>query len=426
MNTEQVDNPHLTGAVFILGKGVSGQGAAALADALAQPWRMLDDKSAAVTPGIFDDASLIVVSPGMPPSSPLYQAALESGIEVVSELEFAARHFSGKYLALTGTNGKTTTVELTVHLLKALEINACEAGNIGVPFAEIAAKVIRGEVSGGVLPVVEVSSFQLERVKHFAPFAAAIMNIQSDHLDRYPGGMKEYSAVKFKIFDNVALENRITSGSMVEHNPTLVNFRVSGDVITYDNKPLFKYSETSLNGAHNLENLLVALELVSRIVGPDKMFSDALKSGACSFTTGEHRQEKVLERDGVVFINDSKATNPASVVAALKLVMESCNGVRLILGGKDKDMDFSPLLEFRDFIRHAYVIGECREKILTLLDGIIPCSSYDTFEGCVKSAAADANCGEAVLLAPGCASWDMFSSYKERGRIFKELILGTS
>ena len=175
--------------VVVLGAGRSGKAAAQLAGCLNLNAKIMSDDDTPASSHNFDDCQLIVVSPGMPPSSPLYREAVASGKEIISELEFAARHFSGKYLAITGTNGKTTTTELTAHLLQALKINAIAAGNIGHPFSTVCADVIKGGLPTDIIPVIEVSSFQLERTSVFAPVAALILNIAEDHLDRYPGGM---------------------------------------------------------------------------------------------------------------------------------------------------------------------------------------------------------------------------------------------
>ena len=407
--------------IAILGAGRSGKGAAQLADVLNIPAQILTDDDTKVTDRVFDDYSLVVVSPGIPPSSALYRKAVETGKEIISELEFAARNFDGKYLAITGTNGKTTTTELTTKLLRALGIDAVATGNIGHPFSTVVAEFLLGELSTYTVPVIEVSSFQLERIRDFSPVAAAMLNVAEDHLDRYLGGIDEYGQTKEKIFNGVPEENRIYG---ITHYPKQSNskFSVVDDVIKYGDLDLVGFNDIKLKGKHNHENVIAALELVSRIKDLTSEDLEALSNALKSFVAGEHRVEKVLEHDGITFIDDSKGTNPAAVVAALNSVPGKEENILLILGGLDKGMDFSPLCEHEKRIRKAYILGECRQKIFDTLQDKIKCELFDSFDECVLKASSDAVKGDTVLLSPGCASWDMFSNYKERGKRFQKLI----
>ncbi|MCP3967933.1 MAG: UDP-N-acetylmuramoyl-L-alanine--D-glutamate ligase [Lentisphaerae bacterium] len=414
--------------IAILGKGRSGQAAKRLAEAIGASSVMLLDDSDSPCIEMFAGTSLIIVSPGMPPASPSYQTARRSGVEMISELEFAARNFKGKYLAVTGTNGKTTTTELTVHLLNAIGINSTAAGNIGHAFCEVSTDVLNGTLLENTLPVVEVSSYQLELIRDFSPWAAALTNIAEDHLDRYPGGISEYTATKLKIFDKVEVGNRILGRSFAIDEigvkmPDVAtpSFNMDSGYLLYGDKRLLQTRELKLQGRHNQENILVALELVSRAISEEKLFSKELKDALISFDTGENRVELVLEKDGVRYVNDSKGTNPAAVEAALDMCSEF-GKVRLILGGLDKEMDFSPLKKYVSEISKAYIIGQCREKIFEQLNEVVPCQLCDGFEECVNEACDDALSGETVLLSPGCASFDMFKSYAVRGETFCNLI----
>lgn len=410
--------------IAILGAGRSGKGVLQLAEVLNIPAKILTDDDTEATERVFDNYSLVVVSPGIPPSSALYRKAVEADKEIVSELEFAARHFDGRYLAITGTNGKTTTTELTTALLRSLGIDAVAAGNIGHPFATVVAEFFLGEISDYTVPVIEVSSFQLERVRDFSPKAAAMINVAEDHLDRYPGGINEYRQTKEKIFNGVCEENRIYG---ITHCPdqSYSKFRVVDDVIKYGAVDLVRLDDINLKGRHNQENVIAALELVSRVKDLTSEDLEALGNALKVFTAGEHRVEKVLEHDGITFIDDSKGTNPAAVVAAINSVPGDEKNILLILGGLDKGMDFSPLREYEKRIKKAYILGECRQKIFDTLHDRISCELFDSFDKCVLRSANDAVKGDTVLLSPGCASWDMFNSYKERGKRFQKLIADT-
>lgn len=408
----------------ILGKGVSGRSAAALIEVLGGEIYFFADGDS-YDPRDLHACDLAVVSPGFSRGSPLYRAVEAAGIEIISELELAARHFPGRYLAITGTNGKTTTTELTVHLLQASGINAMAVGNIGHGWCELTAEVLSGK-KDVPLAVVEVSSFQLEHIHDFAPLAAVVLNIASDHLDRYHDSLKEYTDTKGRIFLNVQPGNRILGASLL-HNPP---YQTSGNRITLPdanslclgNREILRFSNTLLKGIHNLENLAAAMELVRCAAGDDALFSPELKKAAESFLPGAHRLELVAERNGILFVNDSKATNPHAVLAALTAVGDQ---TRLILGGLDKGMDFNELQNGCNKIKQAYIMGKCRDKIYDAIHNYCDCQCYDDFDSAVKAAIADAQPGETVLLSPACASMDMFRDYRERGERFKAIVLDT-
>lgn len=407
--------------IIILGAGRSGNAAAQLAECLDTQFRILSDNDTPAPNKNFDDCTLIVVSPGIPPTSPLCREAVASGKEIISELEFGARHFTGKYLAVTGTNGKTTTTELTTHLLQALGVNAIAAGNIGHPFCTVCADVLDGRLPADTVPVIEVSSFQLEHTSVFAPEAALILNVAEDHLDRYPGGMDEYTAVKEKIFKKVSSENQIY-GITYKVEQANGRFKIEDNFIKFDNHDIISFDKLKLKGIHNQENVLGALELISRLLPLKESHIQPLGKALQTYTPGKHRVEKILEHKGVSYIDDSKGTNPAAVIAALRSVSGADKNIRLILGGLDKGMDFAPLNDYSARIKKAYILGECREKIYKTLHNTLNCEKFTDFDECVLAACHEAHAGDTVLLSPGCASWDMFKNYKERGKRFEDLV----
>lgn len=406
--------------IVILGAGRSGKAAAQLAEYLNIPTKTISDDDSSTTKNNFNNCQLIVVSPGIPPSSPLYMEAVATAKEIISELEFGARHFAGKYLAITGTNGKTTTTELTSHLLQALDINAIAAGNIGHPFCTVCADIISGKLPDDTIPVIEVSSFQLEHISTFAPVAALILNIAEDHLDRYPGGMPEYTETKEKIFKKVSPQNQIYGITYKKQVNSI--FKIVDGIIKFNDIDLISFAEINLKGSHNKENVLGALELISRLTELNEAQLDRLKKTLQTYSPGKHRVEKILESNGIIYIDDSKGTNPAAVIAAIKSLSGADKNIRLILGGLDKAMDFSPLNAYSKHIKKVYILGECREKLYDALHDTLDCEKFTDFDECVLSACHEAHEGETVLLSPGCASYDMFKNYKERGNRFRELV----
>ena len=395
--------------IAILGGGVSGRGAALLAEKKGSSAVILNDGE---NKGLPADAGLIVASPGVHPlRSALYKAAQESGKEFISEMEYGFRHFKGRVAAITGTNGKTTTTELTVFLLKEAGFNAVAAGNIGVPLSEVAAQETQPDIA-----VVEVSSFQLELIDTFAPQAAVLLNLESDHEDRYAGGFKEYCAVKRKIFDRVPEENCIRGLSFADA-PRRVLYE--GDTLVCDGRKLFDVTLTELSAPHNRENLAAAVELFLRFA-PEK--TNILPEAVKKFRCGRHRIEFFHERQGKRFYDDSKGTNPAAVVAAVKAVPGK---IVLLAGGLDKGMDFSILSSVAHRVRAVVLYGQCREPIARVFrESGVPVRDCGTdFEYAVDTALHTACTGDAVMLSPGCASMDMFKNYQERGEKFKELVL---
>ena len=443
----------MTAKVLILGFGVSGKAAAKLSAHLGNETVIVDEKD---SPGLREAAKLlgpgskiitswregqplpkcdlVVASPGLAESSPLLQAAINSGAPIISELEFGFRHLPCPAIAITGTNGKTTTTELTTCLLNAAGLKAEAAGNIGEGLSEAAIAARERKID---IMVVEVSSFQLERVESFAPKAAAILNIASDHINRH-GGMDGYAEVKFRVFAKMPRESAkmIINANMADWwrkfmpsapEPTSfsaeldADFKLNRGVIEFKGSPVFDMARAQMKGLHNVENAMAALALVRAVLGETALRDKRILNALEAFRTGDHRIEIFAEKDSVKYVDDSKGTNPHAVVAAVKSF--AGNGkVAIILGGLDKGMDFSPLLEIAPKIRKAFVIGQCREKIIGSIGASIDCEACGDFKTAVEKACETAQENDTVMLSPACASMDMFKDYKERGNIFKQLV----
>ncbi len=406
--------------LLIIGRGVSGEAAGELARALGWGAELVADGDPEVERIDWSRIDRVVASPGVGERSQLLNLALERGIPVIGELEFGAGHFQGPMLAVTGTNGKTTTTELAAHILRRLYPGeVVEAGNIGTPLSAVAAQWLKAPPEKLPLAVVEVSSFQLERTVDFAPIAAAILNIASDHLDRYHGSQEEYSRTKYRIFARVPEENRIALHGLP--GGAAMRWSVDADgTFRHLGRAVFRQDETMLPGSHNRENLLAALELASRMFDGEQLTGAVLREAVTTFRVGRHRLECFAEIGDVVCVDDSKATNPASVVAALKTLDRPA---RLLLGGLDKEMDFTPIAECADRIARAYVIGRSRPRIIAALEGQVDMVFCSTLEEAAARMVEEARPGEAVLLSPACASMDMFKDYKERGDCFQQACL---
>jgi UDP-N-acetylmuramoylalanine--D-glutamate ligase len=382
----------------------------------------------------FRRQDLIVVSPGVPLDTPELAQVKGFGLPVIGELELAARFLKGHMLAITGSNGKTTTTALLGEILQGAGLPAMVGGNIGVPVVGLIE-----ESKPESWSVLEVSSFQLETTEEFRPKIAVILNITPDHLDRH-GSFENYALAKERIFaaqtgedfvvlnaDNArtaaaaqrargqiywfSLEHAVEQGAWVEAG--WVVFRASKDGETEKILPL---TGIPLKGEHNVENVLAAV-CAARLAGVS--VAD-LRKGIEGFHAVEHRLEFVAAHNGVEFYNDSKATN---VDATAKALAAFNGGIHLILGGKDKNSDYttlSPLL--RERVRAVYTIGAAAGKIESHLRGVVSLLSCETLDKAVRAAANAARPGEIVLLAPACSSFDQFESYEHRGRVFKELV----
>ncbi len=381
----------------------------------------------------FQECDLVVTSPGVPLSLEFFAGSRSAGIPIIAEVELAYRHIKGRILGITGSNGKTTTTVLVAEMLRAGGLRGHAAGNVGVPLIGFVA-----DSSIEDLYATELSSFQLESIDRFRPAVATMLNLTPDHLDRY-AGFEEYAAAKRRIFMNqepgdfavLNLDDPLVAAIAEDLASTAVFFSRhakprrgtyvdSGRVLHRDGdseKELFLVDDITLRGEHNLENVLAAAT-VSLLAGVQP---EGLRTAVKRFKGVEHRLEWVAEIDGVRYFNDSKATN---VDAAVKAIRSFPGGIHLIAGGRDKGADFSVLRDLvRDRVKELVLIGEAAEKIeraLTGHTGIRRASSLEEAVGICRQRALP---GEIVLLAPACASYDMFENYEHRGRVFKKSVL---
>ncbi len=440
--------------VLVVGLGKSGLAAALFlrhqgaqvtvsdvrsAQALAKDIPALLDEGIMVEAGghgllTFRRQDLIVVSPGVPMDTPELVQARGFGLPVIGELELAARFLQGKMLAITGSNGKTTTTALLGEILKDAGFPTLVGGNIGVPVVGLI-----GESTPDTWSVLEVSSFQLESTVEFHPAIAVILNITPDHLDRH-GSFENYARAKERIFavqnqhdslvlnaDNdrsaeaasrsaapvylFSVEHSVEQGAWLEEG--FVVYRPSKDAPIEQVMPL---GGIPLKGTHNVENVLAAV-VAARLAGATV---ETIRKAIEGFRAVEHRLEYVATVNGVEFYNDSKATN---VDATAKAVASFSGGIHLILGGKDKGSDYTLLSQLlRERVSAIYTIGAAAAKIESHLRGVVSIHSCETLEKAVSAAASAARPGEVVLLAPACSSFDQFESYEHRGRVFKQLV----
>ena len=382
----------------------------------------------------FRRQDLIVVSPGVPLDTAELVQARNFGLPVIGELELAARFLKGKILAITGSNGKTTTTALLGAILEEAGLPVLVGGNIGVPVVSLIE-----QSTDSTWSVLEVSSFQLESTQQFHPAVAVILNITPDHLDRH-GSFENYARAKERIFaaqsrsDAVVLnaDNSRAAEAGARSNAQVFWFSiehsvrqgawVDGGSIVYRGTPegeierIMPLSKIPLKGEHNVENVVAAVCAARQAGAPAAAIARAIER----FQAVEHRLEYVATVNGVEFYNDSKATN---VDATAKAIAAFSSGVHLILGGKDKGSDYTTLSDLlRQRVRAVYTIGSAAAKIESQLRGMVSLHSCETLERALDTAASAARPGEVVLLAPACSSFDQFESYEHRGRVFKELV----
>ena len=342
---------------------------------------------------LLDAAQAVVKSPGVPAEAPVVAAARERGLTVLGELELAWRLLPNAFIAVTGTNGKTTTAELIGHVHREAGVPVEVAGNVGTALTSLV-----GAVDPAAVVVCEASSFQLEDTLEFAPDAAVLLNVEPDHLDRH-GTLERYRAAKLQAFARQGPEDLAVSELDVPGRARRVNpLDVSG-------------WELGVRGAHNAANAgFAAAVCLERGLG-----EEAVRAGLRTFRGVEHRLEEVATRDGVLYVNDSKATNVASTLMAIAAFSAP---VHLILGGQGKGQDFAPL---REAVAGAsvYLIGEDGLAIGEAIDTGVWC---EDLEGAVVAARAAARQGDVVLLSPACASFDQHADFEARGRRFKELV----
>ncbi len=380
---------------------------------------------------LFENADLIVASPGVPLALEPFQKAKAAGVPIISEIELASRFLRGRLIGITGSNGKTTTTTLIGEVLKNAGLPTQVGGNIGTPLISL----VETSCDDG-LTVIELSSFQLEAVASLHLFAAVLLNITPDHLDRYTS-MDEYAAAKANIFRNQTPEDlavlnaddaRVVAMRTNAHKAFFSCkreldegiFLRGDDVIARANgieKTLISRSEIGIRGAHNLENVMATLAVgLACGAAPDSM-----RETIRHFKGVEHRLEFVAEINDVKFYNDSKATNVDSTIKALEAFDK---GVIMILGGKDKGGDYAPLVPLiQARCEHVILIGAAADQIAAALENTQPLHRVATLPDAVQLGSALAKTGDVVLLAPACASFDMFDNYEHRGRVFKEAVL---
>jgi UDP-N-acetylmuramoylalanine--D-glutamate ligase len=366
----------------------------------------------------------VVKSPGVPPGAPVIAAARERGLPVLGELELAWRCVPNEVIAVTGTNGKTTTTELIGHLHREAGAPVAVVGNVGTAYASLA---LGPPPAPGAVVVCECSSFQLEDSSAFAPEAAVLLNLDSDHLDRH-GSLEAYHAAKLRIFANQGNDDVAVApvGLGVEDLGGCARRVCFGDrrdaeialqagTLWWGAQPLLRADELALRGPHNVHNAMAA----AAVVLARGMDVDAVRSGLRTFAGVPHRLEEIAVGDEITYVNDSKATN---VAAALVALASFDVPVHVILGGRGKGEDYAPLRPaVQAHAAGAYLIGEEAGALGAALEGATVLHDCGDLTAAVAAARAAARPGEVVLLAPACASYDQFENFEARGEAFREL-----
>ena len=380
--------------------------------------RVLLGSAADADPASYD---VCVLSPGIDPIVPLVQNVIRKQIPIIGELELAFRECSCPCVAITGTNGKTTTTELTTAMLQGCGVRTMASGNIGLPFATAVRRSHELDVM-----VLETSSFQLETIQHFRPHVAVWLNLSPNHLDRYRD-MEEYRTAKLRIFEEQTAEDFAVVNAREQLPPLAAkkitfsaytddaDFTLRGSVIHFRGQPVLDQAQTKLQGIHNAENLMAALAIGHAL----NVEFDLMAAAVLDYTAPAHRCEFVHELDGVRWINDSKATNLDSVE---KAILSQDRPIVLIAGGKDKGFEFDDITSLvKERARCAVLIGEMKDRIAVSWAGT-PTQKAATLEEAVALARAAAQPGDVVLFSPGTSSFDMFKNYGERGNLFKAAV----
>ncbi len=381
---------------------------------------------------LLEGVRTVVKSPGVPREAPVIAAALERGIGVMGELEVAWRAMPNRFVAVTGTNGKTTVVEWLGHVYRSAGETVAVAGNVGTPLSALV-----GAVDPEATVICEASSFQLEDSVAFAPECAVFLNLAPDHLDRH-GTLEDYLAAKLRIFANQGNDDLAVYNA---DDPELTGVDLGGcarrvafcrgagpdcevalaeNTIFYDGEPLLPVAELGLLGEHNAANAM-AVAAAALSMSLDR---EAVREGLRSFAGVPHRLEPVAEIAGVRFVNDSKATNVASATVGLRAF---AGGVHAILGGSEKGEDYRPLLEpVRERCVACYLAGasaaRLAEALAPAIESGVALHRCEDLEDAVRRAAGAAEPGETVLLSPACASFDSFENFERRGERFREIV----
>jgi UDP-N-acetylmuramoylalanine--D-glutamate ligase len=376
----------------------------------------------------FLDADLIITSPGIP-DLPVFKEASRRGKQIISEVELASWYVQGRIAGITGSNGKSTVASLTYKILKDAGCEVYLAGNIGTPLISLAEKG-----GGAAVYVTELSSFQLSRIKSFSVDAAVILNFSPDHID-WHYSYENYIDSKLNLLralkpGGTAVLNRddpLVWGARKKSSEKIYGFsRTHGplpgcwlekgwiQLNTGTPEPCMPVSDIPLTGIHNQENVM-ASALTARIFGAP---AEIIRRSVIKFKGLEHRLEQVRILDGIVFYDDSKATN---VDAALKSIQSFDPPIILIMGGRDKGGDFSRLIpEIKKRCKKIILLGESRTKIRRILNGTVSLEEADSMQAAVKKSFSSADAGDTVILAPACTSFDMFENFEHRGRVFKQ------
>jgi UDP-N-acetylmuramoylalanine--D-glutamate ligase len=380
------------------------------------------------TPEVFEDVDLIVLSPDVPADLPPIEAARRRGVQVIGDVELAAPFLKGQTIGITGSNGKTTTTSLIGHILEAAGLPVQVGGNIG---KAVAAMVDTSRADGW--NVLELSSFQLETIETFRAHIALALNVTQNHLDRHHT-FENYAAAKGRLFETqragdfavlnaedpvcVSYANRTSAAVRWFSSLRVVSPGASllGESLTVEGQFLMHAGDIPIRGIHNVENVLAAsLAAVRAGVSPQ-----AIASAVRTFQAVEHRLEFVRRISGIDFYNDSKAT---SVDATLKALSAFHSGLWVILGGKDKGLDYAPLREpLAAHARAALLIGAAAPKISRQLEGALPLIDSKTLDAALAYAYRNAQHGDTILLAPACSSFDQFRSFEHRGEVFKQIV----
>jgi UDP-N-acetylmuramoylalanine--D-glutamate ligase len=373
---------------------------------------------------LLEGVETVVKSPGVPGQAPVIAAARERGIGVLGELELGWRLLPNETIAVTGSNGKTTTAELIGHLHRAAQTPVIVAGNVGLALTSLAEHTL----PEATIVVAEASSFQLEDTLCFAPDAGVLLNLAEDHLDRH-GTFDAYKQAKLQVFarqppGTVAVANELLADDVGGEGERVLfgsgpDARLSDrdGALHWDGEHLIDHAEIRLRGAHNRENAMASAAVtLARGMDPD-----AVRAGLASFKGVAHRLEEVATHDGVLYVNDSKATNVASAIAGIE---SFDGGLHLILGGSAKAADFAPLAApVAQRARAVYLIGETGPQIGAALERTgVPLHASHDLERAVAEARAAARAGEVVLLSPACASFDQYADYEARGAHFRALV----
>jgi len=404
------------------------QGAAVTASDL-KPVQGLDVPFVLQTDELFDQPfDLIVTSPGVPYDLPGLMRARWRGVKVIGDVELAAPYLQGQTIGITGTNGKTTTTSLTAHILRESGVPVLMGGNIGRPVTDMITDSRPGQWN-----VLELSSFQLETIETFRAHIAVGLNVTQNHLDRHHT-LQAYAEAKSRLFRTQSQEDfavlnlddatcrswaEVTPGTAVwfsSQHPGATGWSIVGDQIWFNATKFMPLAEIPIRGRHNAENTMAAAAAAHLAGVP----LDAIAAAVRTFKAVEHRLEFVRQVSGVDYYNDSKAT---SVDATLKALDSFPANLWIILGGKDKGSDYHPLqAPLREKAHGALLIGAAAPLIASHLDDAVPVIQAGTLDAAVREAYTRAQPGDTVLLAPACASFDQFTGYEQRGRVFKEVV----